>query len=448
MTNDIFVKRFVVSDQKLSDTDKKVLEKLEKAVELIGGIYALQFNDQYPGANFYPHDATKDEILRAAEDNREILSPYTVVERDFNKNLISIPYHIKYSEQLKPIITLLREATKLTNDSNLAKGLDIQAKALEEGLYIESESYWLKMKPSNIGLLIGPIERYDDQLFYKKTSYLGVVGVMLEQATKDANSFKDAMVTLERKSFSFARRVEMVPHFNIRVDTASMLSGLAVNAFFSGYNLPNDPKQIEQHGVNLTILDNIIIRNFEELHYPIFKKVFQKDFQNGYTKDQLIESARYLLLTRIIAGNLIKYHNVAQRLGELLPVIEEMAFTVIAIKNAGLLLVKDVISQKVLEGMIVLYICQAFDLLIASKDNKSLESYRLGAAIVLNYFLESGAMREQKGVSWVNFTKIFISLSELAILLEQLLAFGDREDAKHLIDKYGKTDHLLSEINI
>ena len=88
------VRRFKVDDRELSSKEKVLFRKLIKAAELIAPIYLKQKNDKYPGANFYPKDATKEEIQKAAEDNPLILNPYTMVERDRLGKLIAIPYHI------------------------------------------------------------------------------------------------------------------------------------------------------------------------------------------------------------------------------------------------------------------------------------------------------------------------------------------------------------------
>src|SRR3990167_7454225 len=82
----------------LTSSEKKVVAKLVEAAKLISVIYEKQENFKYNGANFYPHDATKAEILKAADNNPEILCPYAMVERDSHKNLIATPSHIKFKK--------------------------------------------------------------------------------------------------------------------------------------------------------------------------------------------------------------------------------------------------------------------------------------------------------------------------------------------------------------
>ena len=46
-------------------------------------------------------------------------------------------------------------------------------------------------------------------------------------------------------------------------------------------------------------------------------------------------------------------------------------------------------------------------------------------------------MREKGGISWPNFTKLFICINELSRLLEYYLAVGSYEEAKEFIGEYG-----------
>ena len=96
----------------LSKNEEKVLVLLVEAGKLIEPIYLIQENNHFPGANFYPHGIAKKEIQKAAAKNPEILSPYTVVEKQ-NGKLVAIPYHEKYANLLKPAVEKLLQAAKV-----------------------------------------------------------------------------------------------------------------------------------------------------------------------------------------------------------------------------------------------------------------------------------------------------------------------------------------------
>lgn len=441
--NNPFIKKYPISREGLSSKEKQVLGKLEKAAELIAPVYASQINDQYPGANFYPHDATRDEILAAAQSNPLILNPYTIVERGEDGSLITVPYHVKYIDQLKPVIKLIREAAEITENREFSKRLEVQADALEKGTYEAADIYWLSIKPYKIDIIIGPSERYEDRLFFKKTCYSAVAGVIDEKATQKAEEIRDILFSPERKTFSLSQKVESDHRLQVRIDQSSVLSGLDARASFAGAFLPNDPHLIENYGAEVIVFSTSSKENFQKLFFPIFKKIFEENFQKSYTEELLADSSQKLVLIREIVTNLVKYHDTEKRLGELYPVINEAASFILAIKSSGVLLLKDVITQKELEGMIIMLLCRACDVFVSSKEIKSLTHYSQGYAIMVNYFLKNGALREHEGISWVNFTKMFVALNDLAGALERILAFGDREDVKKLMLEYGDVTPCL-----
>lgn len=436
------IKRFPISDAGLSSQEKLVLKKLEKAAELIALIYEEQINDRYPGANFYPHDATKEEILKGAENNPLILNPYTIVERKKGQ-LEAIPYHVKYAKKLQPIIKLLNEAANLATNKEFARRLEVQADALETGTYDAADIYWLSMKPHKIDVTIGPAERYEDRLFFKKTCYSAVVGVMDEKATKEAIKIRDAILSAHRKSFSLSQRVELANRLQIRVDDTPILAGLDARASFSGAFLPVDPSLMEKYGGQVIIFNSSAKNNFDTKYYPIFKGMFEKSFQKSYTPEILLDASQKLLLIREISTNLVKYHDAEARLGELYPTINEIASFTLAVKNAGSLLLKDVISQKDLEAMMIMLLCRACDSFSSAKKIKSLTHYSIGYAIMVNYFLKNGSLKEHEGFSWLNFTKMFVALTDLVSIFDRILAFGDIEDARRLIGEYGDVEPCL-----
>lgn len=438
----VLVKKFKLSDGNLSAEEKKVLAKLGKAAKLVAPIYEKQINDLYPGANFYPHDMPTAEIIREAQANPEIFNPYTVVEKEKGGALQVIPYHVKYAFLIKPVVKLIREAAYLTTNLEFSKRLEVQANALESGSYEAANIYWLSMKPYKIDIVIGPVERYEDRLFFKKTCYSAVVGIIDEKSTAEAEEIRDALLSSERKSFSLSQKVNFANRIQVRVDRIAVMAGLDARARFAGAFLPDDTCLIEKYGGEVIIFGTAVEQNFKDYHYPTFKKVFEPSFQRSYSQETLLDASRKLLLIREISSALVKYHDAEARLGEYYPIINEMAAYVLAVKNAGSLLLKDVISQKELEAIIIMFLCRAFNSFHEAEKVKSLTHYSRGYAIAINYFLKNGSLREYQGISWVNFTKMFVALTELASIMDRILAFGDITDVQRLVNEYGNTTDL------
>jgi len=438
-TKDLFIKEFPINTKNLNPQELKVLEKLTQAARLIAPIYAQQIDDRYPGANFYPRDVTREEIEREAQQNSSILDPYTVVERK-NGKLFPIPFHQKYRKYLLPISKLLKEAAELTENKDFSRRLVMQANALLDGDYEAADIYWLTMKPYKIDIIIAPQERYEDRLLFIKSCYSAVVGITDEARTQYAHQIKDLILSPQRKVLFPAERAEFLDKMQLRVDQVVLMAGLDARCLFTAADFPNDPNLMEKHGAELIIFGNALDDRFEKEFYPIFQRVFAKEFQAQYTEQILKEASFHYLLLHEIGHALLRYKDAETRLKELFPIVDELAAYLLGIKIFGTLLLKDAITQKQLEALMTIFICRCFSWWISFMNKQSVESFARGHAIALNYLFENGAIQESDGISWPNFTKMFLGFDDLSCALERLLAFGQYQDVKFFIKKFANFD--------
>jgi len=197
--NSKYIQEFDVSTTPLNKDELKVLEKLIEAAKLISNVYHLQLDNQEKGA-FYPKDVTRAEIEKAALVDKEIFSPYTVVERNKEGKLVATPYHIKYREQLILVSEKLAEAAQLSHNKKFANALKVQVKALLDGSYDKAQITWMKIKPYVIQIVIGPMEPVEDEMFFVKRAYEAWVGIMDKDFTDRALNFRDAVFTSRRLS--------------------------------------------------------------------------------------------------------------------------------------------------------------------------------------------------------------------------------------------------------
>src|SRR5699024_10586490 len=96
---------------------------------------------------------------------------YSFIRRDSSGNLYTLPYNKKFKSQLVRAAGLLQKATSLAENDGFKKYLKLRAKALLTDQFRKSDYAWLDMRDNTLGLVIGPIETYEDQLFGYKTSY-------------------------------------------------------------------------------------------------------------------------------------------------------------------------------------------------------------------------------------------------------------------------------------
>lgn len=427
---------------KLSRNEKDVLKLLIEAGKLIAPLYSEQENQKYPGANFYPHGISREEITAAAKSNPAILSPYTVVEKK-NGKLIAVPYHQKYAKFLKPISEKLLQASRLTKNKEFAARLKVQAEALFDGSYDKAVLSWMSMKPYVIDINIGPIERYDDKLLFIKTSYQAWVGVMDKDKTERLNEYQKIILSVQRNIAIASDKVDYYDKVQVRADETLLFAGLIARTMFVGVNLPNDPVLTEQHGSEITIFKEVNQFRFQHEILPDFKKIFSPQFKKLYTLSELENGCLYLVVLHELAHTYLRFRGAEKRLQDLFPVIDELAAYVTGVKVCGSLLLKDIATPKQLESIMVVLVARSFHLALHEKNNVSKLHYIIGGTILLNYLLESGAIKMAGGISWPNFMKMFVSFDQLSAILGRLLARGTRSDAEAFIKKYNNIENLI-----
>lgn len=427
--------RFNPKLPKLSKMQQKVLNLLVEAGELIAPIYLEQEKQLSRDGNFYPRDVSQKEIEKAVQKDPSILSPYTVVEK-INGQIKAIPYHIKYKDMLRPVSDKLNEASKLTENKDFAKFLKLTAKALLFGNYEEPMATWFKMKPYILDISIGPFEHNDDRIFFAKAPYQCWVGVTNFKRAKELIYYKDIVLSARRKALFPNERFENYKEVKARVDDVVLFSGHMAKTRFVGINMPVNIDWVAKYGSWVTIFNQVNDLRMKEQILPTFNKIFAPTFKKQFsTEDLRLGSISYVALHEF-AHNDLYYKNAAKNLQDLLSPIYELAATVLGFRMAGSLLLKDIITSKQLESMIIAFICRNFYLANKIKEDKSWASYALAGIIFNNFMLKSGALVQSKGLTIPNFMKIFISVQELFYALEFLLSSGTRKNAEAFIKKY------------
>ncbi|MEE8184077.1 MAG: hypothetical protein V3T95_02105, partial [Acidobacteriota bacterium] len=108
------------------------------------------FGAKPKGANFYPDDMTEEEFNRAANTSpargESFRSLYTLIVREEDGRLSSIPYHEAFPKQLKIASDKLMAASNLAEDPGLEKYLRLRAKALLTDDFLPSDIAWMEMK--------------------------------------------------------------------------------------------------------------------------------------------------------------------------------------------------------------------------------------------------------------------------------------------------------------
>lgn len=156
-----------------------------------------------PGASFYPHDVTREELEEAAAESdarrEELLGLYTMVERDDSGRLIGTPYSEAFQPQVERAAARLREAADLAEQPNFERYLRARAEALLTDEYVPSDRVWLDMRDNTLELVIGPIETYEDEFMGAKAAFEAFVLVKDRDWSERLARYAEMLPDLQRQ---------------------------------------------------------------------------------------------------------------------------------------------------------------------------------------------------------------------------------------------------------
>ncbi len=441
MTSIRFFKVPKDTENLLTPNEKEMLPFLIKAVKGVDKIFRLQENQINNGANFYPRDAIKSEIEKAAKKNPEIFSPFTIVTRDKTSQLKAISYHMEYSQLLRPIVKNLQKAAKICQNQSFKKYLEILAESLLDGSYEKIDKAWLNVKESNLDIVIGPYERYLDKLFFIKKAYQGNVSIIDGKKTERAGKIRDVLYSSITDK---PRRVIPPSIVEVRAEHSLIFSGFLGRALFTQQHLPSNSETVEKYGSRILGYLTSLDYKFEKLIYPIFNVVFEKTFRDRYSKKLIKEGSYYHILLHGIVQHLHRYKGSRNRLRELFPIYDEANTVASGIQYTKYLILKGVIDQKELEAIMIAQICWIFSELVFVRQASAREVYLKGDALIFNFLKKEGALQEKHGISWPNFAKMFFEMENLALIFTRILEEGSYREANNFLNKYLFLDSLSS----
>jgi len=432
----------------LSAEDKAILKILEGVVKDVAAIYELQLKE-----GFYPKGITKRQLEKENEINPEILSPYTYIEEK-NGRLEATPYHIRYAKYLKPIAKKIERAADICTNPTFKLYLKSRAKSLIDGSYKEAFKVWLNVKNSKLDFTVGPLALQLDKVFLIKRTFQAHVGIIDHEHTKLAESYKEALYSSAKISFSKYHSTGIPKKgVGVFVEVTPAISGYPADILSSGQHYPISADTALKYGSKIILFDSQITYKFEKLYYPIFKTIFEKRFASKYSKELLLEAAGWSIFLYEVGKLLHQFPGARERLQELYGPIDEANGFASGIEHSKHLVVKGLLSQEQLEAIMIIHIVWMIADWLLFKDNIAKQDHMIGNSILLNSYLAHGALRESEGMSWPNFSRIFFEIESMTYKLVYLLQKGSYKEASQFIKRNAKLESLerlsktLSNIN-
>lgn len=398
------------------------------------------------GANFYPQDMTKAEFEAWDNDKKDDL--YTVIRRDSLGNLKAIPYHIAFAEQHEIAAKKLKKAAEITENEGLANYLNLRAEALLTGNYKASDIAWLEMQDNKIGLILGPVETYEDKLFGYKAAHEALVLVKDKDWSQRLSKYVEVLPALQKGLPVPEKYKQELPGNNSDLNVYDVVF-YAGSANMGGktiaVNLPNDPKIRTNVGTRRLQLKNVMRAKYQEILVPIAELLIvpqqQKyiSFDAFFANTMFHEVAHGLGVGHVLGTD----QSVREALKENYSALEEGKADVLGLYMIDELREKGMIKEGSIKNNYVTFVASIF----RSIRFGAHEAHGLANLIRFNFYLEKGAISFNKEAkTWkVNFDKIDDASRALSKKILIFQGDGDYKGVEAFVEKYGNIGSKLKE---
>jgi hypothetical protein len=399
------------------------------------------------GAGFYPEDIKKEEIEAwiAAHpgDKDKFQGLFTVIRRE-NGGLTAIPYSKFYHDLLLPASERLHEAAALTKNASLRDFLNTRAEAFLTDDYYKSDFAWMDLN-SDIEVVIGPYEVYEDNLFNYKAAFESFVNVVDKPESAKLAAYAQHLPDLEKNlpipdEFKNPNRGTDSP---IRVVQEIYTAGDARRGVqTAAFNLPNDERVREAKGSKKVLLKNVMDAKFRQSGKPVALRVLDPVQQNlisfdAYFNQILFHELSHGLGPGIIVGPDGKKVEARILLKNLYSSIEECKADVLGVWNIEYAIDHNLLSNVSRDQLFVTDTA----LMFRSMRFGLGEAHGRGTAVQWNWYREKGAIvPTAAGRFHIDLEKMPEAVRSLANELLMIEAKGDFERGRRLLDTYGVTN--------
>ena len=397
------------------------------------------------GAAFYPADMTKGELERwiaGHPADKEAFQGLFIVIRRGGDRLVAIPYAKHYAPFLARAAQKLREAAELTGNLSLKTYLVKRAEAFLSDDYFASDLAWMDLD-SDIEVVVGPYEVYEDGLFNYKASFESFVTVRDRGESAKLATYAGHLPDMERnlpipdQHKNFNRKFESP----IRVVQEIFTAGDARRGVqTSAFNLPNDERVREAKGSKKVLLKNVMEAKFRQSGRPIVERVLDPaqvpsiSF-DAYFNHTLFHELSHGLGPGVITGPDGRKVEARLLLKNLYSTIEESKADVVGLWNILYALDRKWLTAFGEGSLAPTYVGLMFRSMRFGID----EAHGGGTAVQWNWFREKGAIVPAAADRFRAVPEKFReAVSTLANELLMIEATGDFERGRRLLERYGK----------
>ncbi|CUS48308.1 MAG: family M49 peptidase [Idiomarinaceae bacterium HL-53] len=401
------------------------------------------YSEKPLGANFYPEDMTREEFDAFSDPQKDSL--YTLVRRNADGELYTVPFHEAYAAQLQEAADILLAASELAEDEQFKNYLVMRAEALLTDNYQPSDYAWMDVRDNLVDVIIGPIETYEDRLFGYKAAFESYVLIKDTEWSERLAIYAQTLPSLQAGlPVPEAYRAE-TPGSDAQLNAYDVV-------YYAGHsnagsktiavNLPNDEEVQLEKGTRRSQLKNAMRAKFDGILVPISELLIVPEQRQHITFDAFFantmfhEVAHGLGIKNTIDGN----GTVRAALREYASPLEEGKADILGLYMVTQLLEEGILTEGQLEDYYVTFLAGIF------------RSVRFGASsahgmanmIRFNYFEQEGAfVRNEAGQYAVNMENMRRAMNGLSEKILVLQGDGDYAGVTQLFDDMGHVSEQL-----
>jgi len=396
------------------------------------------------GAQFYPPDMTKEEFEAANFKDKNGL--YSMVRRDDQGKLHTIPYHIFFKDEAGKASVLLNQAAALAEDAGLKKYLSLRAKALLTDQYQASDLAWMDMKSNTLDVVIGPIETYEDQLYGYRAAHEAYILVKDLEWSRKLEKYAGLMPGLQAG-------IPVDPKY--KKEKPGSASDLYVYdaIYYAGdgnsgsktiaINLPNDEEVQLKKGTRRLQLKNTIKAKFDQILLPISTVLIAPAQRQHVTGDAFFENVMFhevahgLGIKNTINGK----GTVREALKEHYSALEEGKADLL-----GLYMIRQLHDKGEIQGEMKDYIVTFMASIFRSIRFGASSAHGKANLLRFNLFQEQGAFQRQEDSTYlVDFDKFDLAMENVIKLILQIQGDGDYAALTRLMNEKCQISHSLQQ---
>ncbi|WP_417437218.1 dipeptidyl-peptidase 3 family protein [Idiomarina abyssalis] len=395
------------------------------------------FEEKPEGANFYPADMSKTEFENADLADKDSL--YTLLRRDEQGELITVPYSEAFKDSLTRASDILLEAADLAESQAFAKYLRLRAEAFLSNEYQPSDMAWMEMTDNDVDVVIGPIENYEDHLYGYKTAFESYVLIKDKAWSERLAKYAEYLPQLQEG-------LPVEPAYKAEMPGANAQLNAYDAVYYAGHsnagsktiaiNLPNDEEVQLEKGTRRLQLKNAMQAKFDKILAPIAEQLIVPEQRENITFNAFFANTMFHEVAHGlgIKNTLNDKGTVRSALKEHASALEEGKADILGLYMVTQLFEQGVLAEGELEDYYTTFMASIF------------RSVRFGASsahgkanmIRFNYFADEGAFkRNEKGQYAIDMDKMRAAMNSLSEKILTLQGDGDYNGVAELVATLG-----------